>query len=438
MGSIQYPKNFFKLILELRENFTQPSFEHFQVVLSAILIGGPKKTLTAGIRLAKLRCHFSNIHRFVSQYKWDIIPVACSLFKLIDKMLHLSKHLVFGLDDTLVPKYGKKIFGRGCHFDHASKPNTPKYILGHNWVVLGLLYHWELFSKWLCFPLFARLFLPEKTIQDKSLYQSRIAIAIEMISQVQALLKQSFTLVADGLYAKTKLVRACIEKDITLISRIRSDAALYALTEPVKLRHRGRPRKHGKRLGSPKTIGADPEGFRTIRLKLYGELQKISYKKVIAIWKPAGAPIQVFIVRFNDSKSLASFFSTDISLSVERVLTLVAARWSIETLFSELKEHLGMKDWQVRVQGSVVRSVPLTCMATSLLMLWSMLEANQKAPEFWDIQPWMTEKSSPSMLDVINQFKAKCISNSIFEVLGSKGIDNQKYKEIERILRRAA
>jgi hypothetical protein len=159
---------------------------------------------------------------------------------------------------------------------------------------------------------------------------------------------------------------------------------------------------------------------------------------VIAIWKPANAPIHVFIVRFNDSKSLASFFSTDISLSVERVLTLVAARWSIETLFSELKEHLGMKDWQVRVQGSVVRSVPLTCMATSLLMLWSMLEANQKAPEFWDIQPWMTEKSSPSMLDVINQFKAKCISNSIFEILGSKGIDSQKYKEIELILRRAA
>jgi len=438
MGSIQYPKNFFKLILELRENFTKPSFNHFKVVLSAILLGGPRKTLTAGIRLEKLKCHFSNIHRFVSQYKWDIVPVACSLFKLIDKMLHLSKYLVFALDDTLIPKYGKKIFGRGCHFDYSSNPNTPKFILGHDWVVIGLLYYWNLFSKWLCFPLFAHLFIPKDTIQDASLYQSKISIAVEMISRVHVLLKQPFTLVADGLYAKTLLVRACIDKGIPFISRIRSDAALYDFVDRSKFMNRGRPRRYGGRLDNPKILGENPEGFKTVRLNLYGEVQKVTFKKVIALWKPAGGPIQVLIVRLNDLKSLSYFFSTDLSLSVERVLTLLAARWSIETLFSDLKEHLGMKDWQVRVQESVVRSVPLTCVATSLLILWSMLEANKQNPEFWDIQPWMSQKSSPSMLDVICQFKAKCISNSIFDILGSKGIDAQKYKEIEQILRRAA
>ena len=119
-------------------------------------------------------------------------------------------------------------------------------------------------------------------------------------------------------------------------------------------------------------------------------------------------------------------------------LTLVAARWSIETLFSDLKEHLGMKAWQVRIEGSVIRSVPLTCVATSLLLLWSLQEADQRAPEFWDIQPWDTKKSSPSLFDVMNQFKARCITNSIFGVLKKEGIDAHKYQEIEFLLRRAA
>ena len=410
MDSLQFPEKFVNLISLLSENFTKPSFKHFGVVLSAILIGGPKKTLTAGIRLNDLQCHFSNIHRFVGQYRWDVYQVVFTLFDQIRKLLKLPQDLVFGLDDTLVPKQGPKIFGRGCHFDHASKPNRPRYILGHNWVVLGLLYHWDLFSKWICFPLLSRLFVPEKVCKDPASFESRIAIAVDMVNQLKDQLKQSFTLVADGLYAKKNLVRCCIEKQVAFISRLRNDAALYGLVKSTRHKGRGRPRKYGKKIVLPKK----PKGFKTMVLKLYGENHKITYKTIIAMWKPAGAPIKVFMVQFDDSKSLAFFFSTDLSVSIQRALTLVAARWSIETLFSDIKQHLGMQDWQVRIEGSVVRSVPLTCIATSLLMLWSMLEADQKAPEFWDIQPWDTKKSSPSLFDVINQFKARCISKSIY------------------------
>lgn len=67
----------------------------------------------------------------------------------------------------------------------------------------------------------------------------------------------------------------------------------------------------------------------------------------------------------------------DLSLSVERILTLVTSRVSIEILFSDLKKHLRMKDWQCRIERTVVRSVPLTCVATTLLTLWSLVEASE-------------------------------------------------------------
>lgn len=438
MSSIQFPASFVKMILSLRGNFARPSFRYFQVVLAAILLGRPKKTLTAGIRLLGVIGHYSNVYRFVGHYKWELINVVVDLFGLLQEGLSLGADLVFALDDTLVPKYGRKIFGRGCHFDHASRPNRPKYILGHNWVILGLLYHCPVFSKWLCFPLLAQLFIPQKALAEGEPCRSRIQIAVEIVAQMKALVKDTFTLVADGLYAKKTLIQACIAEGICLISRLRCDACLYEIPKPPKVKRRGRPRKYGKKLGTLAELGADRKAFVTYRLKLYGKMRTVRVKRIEAMWKPAAAPVQVLIARFDDEKSPAYFFSTDLTLKVERILTLVAARWSIETLFRDMKEHLGMNQWQCRIQGAVVRSVPLTCVATSLLMLWSLTEAAQNAPEFWDVYPWQAEKASPSILDMIDQLKAKCVSAQIFHVLQEEGITPEKYTEIERILKQAA
>jgi hypothetical protein len=438
MSSIQFPASFVKMILVFESDFTRPSFRHFQVVLASILLGKPKKTLTAGIRLLGVVGHFCNPHRFLGRYKWKLINVIVDLFGLLQQDLSLGTELVFALDDTLVPKYGHKIFGRGCHFDHACRPNRPKYILGHNWVVMGLLYHCGLFSKWLCFPLLAQLFIPEKALTKGQVFRSRIQIAVEMVTQMKALVRGSVTLVADGLYAKKDLIRSCIAEGITFISRLRCDASLYEIPKPPKVKARGRPRKYGKKLGTLGELGAQPKGFVTYRLKLYGTMRTVRVKRIVAMWEPAGAPIAVFITQFKGEQSLAYFFSTDLTLDVERMLTLVAARWSIENLFNDMKEHLGMKQWQCRIEGAVVRSVPLTCVATSLLMLWSLSEAGQKAPEFWDVFPWQTKKASPSIQDMIDQLKTKCISAQIFHVLQQKGITAEKYPEIDRIVKRAA
>jgi hypothetical protein len=292
--------------------------------------------------------------------------------------------------------------------------------------------------KWLCFPLQAELFVPEKALPKGKAFRSRIQIAVEMVAQMKALVNRSFTLVADGLYAKRDLVRFCIAEGICFISRLRCDASLHEIPKPPKVKGRGRPRKYGKKLGTLGELGAKRKGFVTYRLKLYGETRTVRVKRIVAMWEPAGAPIAVFITEFKGEKSLAYFFSTDLTLPVERMLTLVTARWSIENLFNGMKEHLGMRQWQCRIEGAVVRSVPLTCVATSLLMLWSLNEATQKAPEFWDVFPWQTEKASPSIQDMIDQLKAKCISAQIFHVLQEEGIAPEKYAEIERILKRAA
>ena len=120
------------------------------------------------------------------------------------------------------------------------------------------------------------------------------------------------------------------------------------------------------------------------------------------------------------------------------MIKLVTARWSIESLFDDFKKHLGMPNWQCRVGNSVVRSIPLTSVATSMLMIWSYLQANTEQPELWDTYPWYIRKASPSIFDMIKQLKAKCISQTILLSLPKLSIDEQKSRLLELFFRMVA
>lgn len=63
------------------------------------------------------------------------------------------------------------------------------------------------------------------------------------------------TLVADALYAKTKLLKWCIKKNVKMITRLRSDAALYAPLRKSKKGTRGRPAVKSKTAAGAGCVG---------------------------------------------------------------------------------------------------------------------------------------------------------------------------------------
>lgn len=247
-----------------------------------------------------------------------------------------------------------------------------------------------------------------------------------------------------GLYAKRDLVppwRDCSENKITFISRLRTDVVLHRdlpLQNPAK-RGRGRPRKYGDRI-SMKTLSLKEKKFEKISLVLYGKEQSVKVRTFNAFWKPAGKLVKAFIVKFMDNKkeTVAYFFSTDLNISAERVIGLIAARWSIETAFKDLKEHLGLNDWQVRKEKPVIRSATLNCIALSLLTLWNYQESTKTQLDLWDILPWYKQKNSVCIQNMIQLFKNKCISINIINMLSKIPINKRKKYQILQICRLAA
>ena len=228
-----------------------------------------------------------------------------------------------------------------------------------------------------------------------------------------------------------------------MITRLRSDAALY---EPIKekpLNHpkrRGRPATKGKRLPSLVTMARQVKKFSSLTLTLYGEPKTVEFRQFQAYWRPAGAVVTILIVKYPRKRGTvtAYFLSTDCTQSVESILTLVAARWSLENAFKDMKQHLGLSSWQCWSERAVIRSVPLTCTAYSTLMLWSYQQVTQFAPTLWDAMPWNQEKNTISIGDVLYQLKSQCITKSIYSILPKDRFSKQKIEQLQELFRIAA
>lgn len=438
MKNIELPKLFVNLILQFSDIFTKPNFKHFLKVVSGLILGKQKKTITSIITVHGLFKKFYNMHRFFNQYKWDCVQLGLRTLEIIVKVLKL-KELTLALDDTLVMKYGKCIYGRAIHYNHSDKPNAPKFIYGHNWVVIGALKYLNVFKKCICFPFLAKLFIPEEYFTDKSRFRSRISIAIDMLTKIKEKINVPIILVADGLYAKKNLVRYCIENNISYISRLRSDVALYRKASQPKKRSRGRPRKYGSII-SMKKLSYKEHKFDKVNVQLYGKEHRVKVRTIHAYWKPAGEIIKVFIVKFpqNGKEIVSYFFTTDVTIEAEKAISLIAARWSIETAFKDLKEHLGLNDWQVRKEKPVTRSVTISCITHSLLTLWTYQESCKKQLDLWDQIPWYSHKSTICSYNMIQLFKNKCISININTLLFNLPINQQKKHDILKFCRLAA
>ena len=180
--------------------------------------------------------------------------------------------------------------------------------------------------------------------------------------------------------------------------------------------------------------------FSSLTLTLYGKEKTVEYRQFQAYWKPAGTVVNVVIVKYPKKRGTitAYFLSTDCDQSVESILTLVAARWSLENAFKDMKQHLGFGSWQCWSERAVIRSVPMTCAAYSTLMLWSHQQVTQFAPTLWDAMPWNQDKSTVSIGDVLYQLKSQCITRSILSILPKDRVNDRKIEQLQELFRMAA
>ena len=211
-----------------------------------------------------------------------------------------------------------------------------------------------------------------------------------------------------------------------MVSRLRSNAALYDPPPPRQAGRRGRPPKRGRKVSAAHLYRRRRSGRKKIMVYIYGKRVGLDVWTGVVIPSRtlSDKPVRVVIAPQRLGEKLNIFFSTDLGMDPARLLELYAARFKIEDAFDELKTHGGMGDCRQRGFTANKRHVTLTLVAYSLLRLLSVTLAGAEAIE---AEPWWHPSGPPS----VTRLRRACAKAMGIAIGFSCGLDSgSKHKEI--------
>ena len=333
------------------DSFSRPSFKLFSSFLIGFIQLGKEphsSSMVQSLSSPFLHRSLSSFTRFLGQRIWameEVVEVALHQF-FHTLQIKASSVLFLIIDDTLVQKTGKKIPGCGWYKDHAQHMAN---VFGHQWVLSALLY------KDFLFPLWAKLYHPKGTRRCGP-FQTKIALAKGILKEFRLPLSCKLYVLADSWYWAKPLVRVCRRCGYHLISQLKSNAILWVQGERKKV----------------KTLLSHQSSYREVSLLLYGKTKKLKIGKFVGDIKDLGK-VAVVVVKEKHKKPIY-LVCTNIHLAAILVLRYYAKRWKVEQMIKDLKQRLGLGDYQVRNLLAIQRHVALVLLSYLLLTLLRVLQ----------------------------------------------------------------
>ena len=187
--------------------------------------------------------------------------------------------------------------------------------------------------------------------------------------------KRVLIFVADSSYAALDFLHACqtLPNPVTVITRLRLDAALYEPAPPYS--GKGRPRKKGQRLPTPQQlIDAPTTCWTRLPFIWYNHhLRQIEWSTHQAVWFHTGqlpVPIRFILIRdVADQFDPQALLCTDLTLEPLDILVFFKRRWQMEPTFRHLREHLGMETQRQWSDKAIARTTPALLGLFSLITL---------------------------------------------------------------------
>jgi hypothetical protein len=218
----------------------------------------------------------------------------------------------------------------------------------------------------------------------------------------QALRQRTIRIAADGQYASREVVAAASSIESNLVSRLRADAAIYALPPKRKRFKRGRRRKRGKRLPTPRPLAAGRKtGWRTVRVLANGK--RVERRVLPDVSKDH--PIELLIVRDPSGKQKDDYLScTGPTAPDQQIIEHFAARWPIEECIRDGKANRWVGTGAGLVRPTVQRQAPFALIVQTLVKTSYLLygvNATSAQPKGVKVCGWLREKDHPSYLDML-------------------------------------
>lgn len=201
-----------------------------------------------------------------------------------------------------------------------------------------------------------------------------------------------------------------------VVSRIKRNAAIFELPPPRRPGQRGRPRKKGARLPCPEQLAVRTyDGWRDVVVEMRGQaVRRLVWARPVLWYAVRPQPVLLVVVADPDVRQPDDlFFTTDLSLVPEQVVSIYAGRWSIEDTFRNTKQLLGGEDPQSWRGHGPERAAALSLWTYSTVWLWYVVCHGASAP--WQPRPWRPAKRRPSFADAMAALRRALWAWRIFD-----------------------
>ncbi len=345
--------------------FSKPVFNRVKVLVTGAILSPASRTVANALRVMGLsqEKHFQNYHRVLNRAEWSCLKGSKILLNLLIKAFGLTDELVIGFDDTVERRRGKQIKAKGIYRD-AVRSSGSFFVKtsGLRWLSFMLLTEVPFAKRVWALPFLTVLCPSERYDEERGIRHRKLT---DRARQAILLIKRwlperTLVFVGDSSFAALDLLNAVKDK-VTVVTRLRLDAALYKRAATRKPGQLGRPRKKGVRLPTLQAVIENPKTKwkRVIIGRWYGEENReIEIVSGKCVWYHVGkqaVPIRWVIIRDPLEKfETQALLCTNREAVPRQIVEWFIKRWQVEVTFEETRRHLGIetnRQWSAKAIG---------------------------------------------------------------------------------------
>ncbi len=373
--------------------FSERVWEWAKVLVVGAILAPGKRTVSSALRVMGLGTErqFQNYHRVLNRARWSSRAVSRLLLTaLVQAFAPAEGPIVVGVDDHIERRRGRKIAAKGIYRDavRSSKAFFVK-TSGLRWLSMQVLVRIPWAQRVWALPFLTVLAPSERYAQARGRRHKALPDwARQMIKQLRRWLPgRALVVVADSTYAVITLLAACagLAEPVTVVTRVRLDAALY---DPAPVRQpgtRGAPRKKGarqpslaRRLAGPTTCW-DPATVRWYA----GGTRRVALASGTAVWYHPGLPVVplrwVLIRDPHGEFEPQALLSTELTVAPRQIVEWFVLRWQLEVTFEEARAHLGIETQRQWSDLAILRTTPALLGLFALVTLFAHQLLNGQA-----------------------------------------------------------
>jgi hypothetical protein len=391
--------------------FTKPSHENFLLLSLGLVFAFTRHTIASYL----WRAGAATFKHFTRFYVFFGAPCYDKLDRLFERVIvAAAQHVPSGeplrvrFDATTSKKTGRKIEGASTYRNGAGTARQEyRRLFGLNFVLGEMrirLHRWP--EACVSVPIGIKLYLKKGVAQQlERPYYSRSELARQMLDGLCRLVgpERMVLSVQDGDYATKQFLRK-LPKNACIVGRLPIDSPLYGRPVPKKPGQPGAPAKKGLRLGNAKELA---EAAGRDRWQAHPEEEGAEVLVVEGFWHSVmpGVWLRVVILRRGQAtkqkKHLEAFFTSLLVLEMADVLREYRARWSVEILIREAREHYGLGQDRCRRFERIVGVNGFRLLIGASQVLWFAREVEQHQVALCPYQPWYLQKQQPSLHDIV-------------------------------------